>query len=114
MAKKNIRELKVYAQSGYRYKEVSQIQLKGAWFREFGFTEGMPIAVKCEEGWFIITLDAERVVLAKAEEEFMGREMEALKRRFQKKEQLHAQFIAEHRDMYGQNESGDREEAAYV
>ena len=114
MAKKNIRELKVCVQSGYHYKEVPQIQLKGAWLRDFGFTEGMPVAVKCEEGRLIITLDAERAALAKAEEEFMGRELDALKKRFQKeKEQLHAQFVAEHRGVYGIDESADGEEAAY-
>jgi len=39
MAKKNVKELKVCAQSEYHYKDVPQIQLKGAWLHEFGFTE---------------------------------------------------------------------------
>lgn len=55
MAKKNVRELKVCAQSGYRYKDVPQIQLKGAWLREFGFTEGTPVTVACENGRLVIT-----------------------------------------------------------
>lgn len=36
---KNVRELKVCAHSGYHYKDVPQIQLKGVWLREFGFRE---------------------------------------------------------------------------
>lgn len=55
MAKKNVRELKVCAQSGYGYRDVPQIQLKGKWLREFGFTEETPITVRCEEGRLIIT-----------------------------------------------------------
>lgn len=113
MAKKNIRELKVCAQSGYRYREVPQIQLKGAWLREFGFTEGTPVRVNCENGRLIITPDTERAELAKVEQEFMDRELDALQKRFQKeKQQLHAQFVAEHRELYGK--SVDGEEAAYV
>lgn len=55
MAKKNVRELKVCAQSGYRYRDVPQIQLKGKWLREFGFTEETPIMVTCENGRIVIT-----------------------------------------------------------
>ncbi len=54
MAKKNVRELKVCAQSGYHYKDVPQIQLKGAWLREFGFNENTLISVQCEEGQLVI------------------------------------------------------------
>ncbi len=54
MAKKNVRELKVCAQSGYNYKDVPQIQLKGAWLREFGFSENTPISVQCENGRLVI------------------------------------------------------------
>ncbi len=56
MAKKNVRELKVCAQSGYNYKDVPQIQLKGAWLREFGFSENTPISVQCENGRLVIVL----------------------------------------------------------
>ena len=113
MAKKNIRELKVYAQSGYHYKEVPQIQLKGAWLREFGFIEGTPVKVNCEDGRLIITLDSEKAELAKVEQEFMDRELSALQKRFQKeKKQLHAEFVAEHRAKYGKPDDG--EEATYV
>lgn len=113
MAKKNIRELKVCAQSGYRYKEVPQIQLKGAWLREYGFTEGTPVKVNCEDGRLVITLDVERAELAKAEQEFMDRELSALQKRFQEeKKQLHEQFVAERRAKYGMPTDG--EEAAYV
>lgn len=55
MAKKNVRELKVCAQSGYQYKDVPQVQLKGAWLREFGFAENTPISVQCEDGRLVIT-----------------------------------------------------------
>lgn len=55
MAKKNVRELKVCAQSGYRYRDVPQIQLKGKWLREFEFTEETPIMVTCEDGRLVIT-----------------------------------------------------------
>lgn len=55
MAKKNVRELKVCAQSGYKWHDVPQIQLKGKWLREFGFTEETPITVTCEDGRIVIT-----------------------------------------------------------
>ena len=55
MAKKNVRELKVCAQSGYNYRDVPQIQLKGAWLREWGFSENTPISVQCEDGRLVIT-----------------------------------------------------------
>ena len=105
---KNVRELKVRAQSGYHYKEVPQIQLKGVWLREFGFKEGMPVMVKCENGRLIITTDEARAELAKAEQEFMDRELGAQKKRFeQEKKQLHVQFVAEHRATYGDSDAGE-------
>ena len=36
MAKKNVRELKVCAQSGYRYKDVPSIRLMGQWLEASG------------------------------------------------------------------------------
>lgn len=52
---KEIRNMKVYEQSGYRYKPTPVIMLKGAWLRELGFDEGTPITVKCEGGKLTIT-----------------------------------------------------------
>ena len=47
MAKKNIRELKVFAQSGYNYKSVPTIRLMGQWLEAAGFHIGDPV-VKME------------------------------------------------------------------
>ena len=115
MAKKSTRSVKVYGQSGYKYRETPTIMLKGQWLAELGFEIGDYISVSCENGRLVITPDSERAALVKEEEEFMGREMDALKRRFQKeKEQLHAQFVAERKAKYGSTELTDGGEAAYV
>ena len=53
--KKNNRTLKVYEQSGYRYKPTPTLTLKGAWLEEWGFTANMPVNVQCEEGKLVIT-----------------------------------------------------------
>ena len=58
MAKK--RSIKVYGQSGYKYRETPTITLKGMWLREAGFDIGDYISVICEDGKLIITQDAER------------------------------------------------------
>ena len=52
---KEYRNMKVYEQSGYRYKSVPTITLKGAWLRDCGFEEGVPITVRCEGGRLTIT-----------------------------------------------------------
>ncbi|MCR4691305.1 MAG: type I toxin-antitoxin system SymE family toxin [Lachnospiraceae bacterium] len=52
---KEYRKMKVYEQSGYRYKSTPTIMLKGAWLRDCGFDEGTPITVKCESGRLTIT-----------------------------------------------------------
>lgn len=49
MAKKE-RELKVYATSGYRYKDTPTIILKGSWLNDWGFETGDKIVVECSEG----------------------------------------------------------------
>ena len=101
MAKKN-RSIKVYGQSGYKYKDTPTIMLKGMWLRELGFDIGDYISISCENGKLVITPDAERAELAKAEAEFMERETKALQKRFQKeKERLHLQFVAERTAEYG-------------
>ena len=55
MSQKNERNLKVCAATGYKYKYVPQIQLKGVWLRQYGFTEDTPVTVVCEDGKLIIT-----------------------------------------------------------
>lgn len=44
------RNLKVYELSGYQYKAVPTIKLKGIWLKELGFESGTPITVICESG----------------------------------------------------------------
>lgn len=51
---KNVRNLKVYEQSGYNYKSTPAIMLKGLWLKELGFDSNTPIFVKCENGRLII------------------------------------------------------------
>lgn len=46
--------MKVYNQSGYRYKSTPTITLKGQWLKECGFEAGTPIIVQCEGGRLII------------------------------------------------------------
>jgi hypothetical protein len=48
--KKTNRQMKVYAQSGYRYKPTPTITLKGAWLEEWGFMIDTPVIVQCENG----------------------------------------------------------------
>lgn len=50
MAYKKYKEMKVYEQSGYNYKNTSTIVLKGKWLEELGFTMGDKVSVKCENG----------------------------------------------------------------
>lgn len=95
------RSMKVHAQSGYNYKETPTIILKGMWLQEMGFEIGDYITVSCENGRLVITPDAEKAALEKAEAEFMNKEMKKLQKRFQKeKERLHAQFVAEPASKY--------------
>ena len=66
-----------------------------------GFEIGDYISVSCENGKLIITPDAEKAAIAKAEAEFMEREMKKLQKKFQKeKEMIHAQFVAEQAPQY--------------
>ncbi|MDY5477569.1 MAG: SymE family type I addiction module toxin [Enterocloster clostridioformis] len=94
MAKK--RSVKVYGQSGYKYRETPTIMLKGLWLKEAGFDIGDYISVTCEDGKIIITQDAERAAVKAAEEEFMAREMKALQKRYEaEKVKIRAQLVAE-------------------
>lgn len=94
MAKK--RSVKVYGQSGYKYRETPTIMLKGLWLKAVGFDIGDYISVTCEEGKIIITQDAERAAVKAAEEEFMEREMKALQKRYEaEKVKIQTQMVAE-------------------
>lgn len=94
MAKK--RSVRVYGQSGYKYRETPTIMLKGLWLKEAGFDIGDYISVTCEDGKIIITQDAERAAVKAAEEEFMEREMKALQKRYEaEKVKIRAQMVVE-------------------
>lgn len=106
MKNQKIRSMKVHEQSGYNYKATPTIILKGQWLKEMGFEIGDYISVSCEDGKLIITPDAEKATMAKAETEFMEKEMKKLQKRFQaEKEQLHAQFVAERSTEYNGSSS---------
>ena len=66
MANKNMRTVKIYGMSGYKYQATPTIMLKGKWLEELGFEIGDYITVSCEDGRIIITPDTERAALAKA------------------------------------------------
>ncbi len=103
MKNQKIRSMKVHEQSGYNYKATPTIILKGQWLKEMGFEIGDYITVSCEGGKLIITPDAEKAAMAKAEAELMEKEMRELRKRFKaetKKEQFHAQFVAERNAEY--------------
>lgn len=53
--RKEMRKLKVFEQSGYKYKPTPTLMLKGAWLEEWGFTSNMSVSVQCEECRLIIT-----------------------------------------------------------
>lgn len=94
MSKK--RSIKVYGQSGYKYRETPTIMLKGMWLKEAGFDVGDYISVTCEDGRIVIAQDAERAAVKAAEAEFMDREMKALQKRYEaEKVKIRAQMVAE-------------------
>lgn len=92
----NKRSVKVYGQSGYKYRETPTIMLKGLWLKEAGFDIGDYISVTCEDGKIIITQDAERAAVKAAEAEFMEREMKVLQKRYEAEQvKIRAQMVAE-------------------
>ena len=112
MAKKNERELKVCAMSGYNYKSVPAIRLMGQWLEAAGFHIGDPVLFKCEDGKLVISLDTARVELMEAEKAFMEKETRKLHERFLKeKKALHAQFVAERQAEYAKDQERGK---AYV
>ena len=112
MSKKNVRELKVCAQSGYNYKSTPAIRLMGQWLESAGFHIGDPVLVTCEDGRLIITPDTARAELIESEKAFMEKETRKLHERFLKeKRELHAQFVAEQQAEYAKDIEGG---SAYV
>lgn len=96
MAFKKTRNMKVYGMSGYQYRSIPTIQLKG-----IGFNIGDYISITCENGKLVITPDAERAALKDAEDAFMEKETKLLQKRFEEeKKRLHAQFVAERKAEY--------------
>lgn len=89
MAKKS-RSVKVYGQSGYNYKTVPAIMLKGQWLKELGFDIGDYISISCENGKLVITPDTERREAAEAEAAFMDQEMKKLQKRMKRKKSVHS------------------------
>ena len=59
---KKERKMKVYAQSGYKYKDTATIILKGDWLEDCWFEPGTPIRVECEGGRLIITRQDEIMI----------------------------------------------------
>ena len=99
MSKK--RSIKVYGQSGYKYRETPTIMLKGMWLKKAGFDVGDYISVSCENGKLVITPDTERAELEQMKADFMEKETKKLQKRFQReKEELYAQFVAEKKAQY--------------
>ena len=96
------RSLKVYGMNNYKYEATPAIVLRGKWLETVGYSIGDFISVSFEDGKIIITPDAERAELVKAEAAFMEREMKSLQKRFEaEKAKLHAQFVAERAEGYG-------------
>lgn len=91
----NKRSMKVYGMSGYEYQQTPTIMLKGKWLEQLNFHIGDYVTISCEDGKLIITPDTERAAMAKAEVEFMEREMKSLRKRFEaEKKKIHLQFVA--------------------
>ena len=55
MVYKKIRKLKVYEQSGYKYRAIPTIILKGKWLAKLDLQIGDYISVSCEDGRLVVT-----------------------------------------------------------
>lgn len=53
--RKQKRTLKVFEQSGYKYKPTPTLILKGDWLAEWGFIPDIVVTVRCENGKLVIT-----------------------------------------------------------
>lgn len=93
MAKK--RSVKGYGQSGYKYREMATIMIKGLWLKDVGFDIEDYISVIREDGKIIITQDVERSAVKAAEAEFIEREMKVLQKLYEvEKVKIRAQMVA--------------------
>lgn len=54
MQERKKRSLKVYGQSGYKYKETPTIILKGEWLKKAGFDVGDSIVIEYNKGSIVI------------------------------------------------------------
>lgn len=61
---KKERKMKVYAQSGYRYKQVPAIIIKGEYLKQMGFEAGTPIKVCLSEGKIEIVKQEDGLVIS--------------------------------------------------
>ena len=52
---KSSRSMKVCEASGYKYKPVPSIVLKGQWLGDLGFEAGDAVSVECRQGVLTIT-----------------------------------------------------------
>lgn len=95
MAKKNVRNMKVCGQSGYKYETVPAITLKGKWLEELGFKCGDYVQVKCENGQMIITPDVNKAHEQEAKTAFMDAEIKKLVRYQNEKAEITARYVAE-------------------
>ena len=96
MAMKNVRNMKVRGQSGYKYETVPAITLKGKWLEELGFHPGDYVQVKCENGQLIITPDMNKAQEQEAKSAFMETEIKKLEIRYQnEKAEITARYVAE-------------------
>lgn len=101
MAKKNVRNMKVCGQSGYKYETVPAITLKGKWLEEMGFHLGDYVQVKCENGQLIITPDVNKAQEQETKTAFMDEEIKKPKIRYQnEKEEITAKYVAEQSACY--------------
>lgn len=99
---KNSRSIKICSQSGYKYRETPAIILRGQWLSELGFEIGDYVCVSCENGKLVIVPDEEKAKMIQEENEFLDREIKALKKRFKaEKKKLHMQYVAEKENAYG-------------
>ena len=96
MAKKNVRNMKVCGQSGYKYETVPAITLKGKWLEELGFHLGDNEQVICVNRQQLITPDVNTAQEKVAKTAFMDEEIKKLKIRYQnEKEEITAKYVAE-------------------
>ena len=99
---KERRSIKICRQSGYQYRETPAIILRGQWLIDCGFEIGDYVCVSCENGKLVIVPDEEKAKMIQEENEFLEREIKALKKRFKaEKKKLHMQYVAEKENSYG-------------